>query len=96
VGFDRIIYQTPGIVGGSETKALKYSSELSKISSVDGYLSRGHIDEYYRRYEAAERQYKKAFSVAYSKVSCQKLANLYKNKMNEPERNNLGRIQQEK
>jgi hypothetical protein len=29
---------------------------------------------------------KKAFSVAYSKVSCQKLANLYKNKMNEPER----------
>jgi CTP:phosphocholine cytidylyltransferase-like protein len=28
----------------------------------------------------------KAFSVAYSKVSCQKLANLYKNKMNEPER----------
>jgi hypothetical protein len=59
----------PGIVG-SETKALKYSSELSKISSVDGYLSRGHIDEYYRRYEAAERQYKKAFSVAYSKVSC--------------------------
>jgi hypothetical protein len=63
----------------------KISSELSKISSVDGYLSRGHIDEYYRRYEA-ERQIKKAFSVAYSKVSCQKLANLYKNKMNEPER----------
>jgi CTP:phosphocholine cytidylyltransferase-like protein len=30
---------------------------------------------------------KKAFSVTYySKVSCQKLANLYKNKMNEPER----------
>jgi hypothetical protein len=52
----------PGIVGGSETKALKYSSELSKISSVDGYLSRGHIDEYYRRYEAAERQYKSIFS----------------------------------
>jgi hypothetical protein len=85
VGFDRIIYQTPGIVGGSETKALKYSSELSKISSVDGYLSRGHIDEYYRRYEARDN-IKKAFSVAYSKVSCQKLANLYKNKMNEPER----------
>jgi hypothetical protein len=26
----------------------------------------------------AERQYKKAFSVAYSKVSCQKLANYIK------------------
>jgi hypothetical protein len=49
----------PGIVGG-ETKALKYASELSKISSVDGYLSRGHIDEYYRRYKR-ERQYKKHF-----------------------------------
>jgi hypothetical protein len=84
VGFDRIIYQTSRHCRRKETKALKYSSELSKISSVDGYLSRGHIDEYYRRYEA-ERQYKKAFSVAYSKVSCQKLANLYKNKMNEPE-----------
>jgi hypothetical protein len=77
VGFDRIIYQTSGIVGGSETKALKYSSELSKISSVDGYLSRGHIDEYYRRYKR-QRDNIKAFSVAYSKVSCQKLANLYK------------------
>jgi tetratricopeptide (TPR) repeat protein len=76
----------PVIIGGSETKALKYANELSKISSVDGYLSRGHIDEYYRRYEAAERQYKKAFSVASSRVSCQKLANLYKNKMNDPEK----------
>jgi hypothetical protein len=79
------IYQTSGIVGGSETKALKYSNELLKISSVDGYLSRGHIDEYTEG-KQAERQYKKAFSVTYSKVSCQKLANLYKNKMNEPER----------
>jgi hypothetical protein len=30
LGFDRIIYQTSGIVGGSETKALKYSNELLK------------------------------------------------------------------
>src|SRR4029079_7315517 len=31
--------QLPGIVGGSETKAIKYSSELRELSPVDGYLS---------------------------------------------------------
>jgi tetratricopeptide (TPR) repeat protein len=78
--------ELPAVIGGSETKALKYSNELLKISAVDGYLSKGHIDEHYRRYEAAERQYKKAFLLAYSKASFQKLANLYKIKMNEPEK----------
>jgi tetratricopeptide (TPR) repeat protein len=76
----------PVVIGGSETKAVKYANELLKISVVDGYLSRGHIDEHYRRYDAAEKQYKKAFAVAYSKASYQKLANLYKNKMKEPEK----------
>ncbi len=76
----------PSIVGGSEAKALKYSNELLKLSAVDGYLSRGHIDEYFKRYANAEQQYKKGIAVGYSKASYQKLANLYKNKMNEPER----------
>lgn len=76
--------QLPGIVGGSESKALKYSNELLRLSPVDGYLSRGHIDEYFKRYKAAELQYKKAIQVGGSKKSYQKLANLYKNKMQEP------------
>jgi tetratricopeptide (TPR) repeat protein len=78
--------QLPGIVGGSESKALKYSNELSRLSPVDGYLSKGHIEEYFKRYTLAEQEYKKAVAVGGSKVSYQLLANLYKNKMKMPEK----------
>ncbi|MFV8360103.1 tetratricopeptide repeat protein [Flavobacterium sp. LS1P3] len=81
-----IYIQLPGIVGGSESKAIKYSNELLRLSPVDGYLSRGHIEEYFNRYANAEQQYKKAISVGGSKTSYQKLANLYKTKMREPEK----------
>lgn len=78
--------QLPGIVGGSESKAIKYSNELMQLSTVDGYLSRGHIDEFFKRYELAEKQYKKAIELTDSKVSYYKLANLYKNKMKQPDK----------
>ena len=78
--------QLPGFVGGSESKAIKYSNELLQISTVDGYLSLGHIDEYFKRYEAAEKQYKKAVALTGSKTSYYKLASLYKNKMRDPEK----------
>lgn len=81
--------QLPGIVGGSQSKAIKYSNELMRLSPIDGYLSRGHIDEYFKRYTAAEQQYKKAIAIGGSKKSHQKLAHLYKNKMNEPEKAKL-------
>ena len=38
--------QLPGIIGGSERKAIKYANELLKISPVDGYLANGYIAEY--------------------------------------------------
>jgi tetratricopeptide (TPR) repeat protein len=76
----------PGIVGGSEIKALKYSNELLKLSAVDGYLSRGHIEEYFKRYNSAEIYYKKALVIGDSKTAYLKLANLYKNKLNEPDK----------
>jgi tetratricopeptide (TPR) repeat protein len=76
-----IYIQLPGFVGGSETKAIKYSNELLKLSPVDGYLSRGQIDEYFERYPAAEQQYKKAIAAGSTKVGAQMLDNLYKNKM---------------
>lgn len=78
--------QLPGIIGGSESKAVKYSNELFRLSPIDGYLSKGHIDEYFKRYKNAEQNYKKAIAIGGSKMSYQKLANLYKNKMNEPEK----------
>jgi tetratricopeptide (TPR) repeat protein len=80
--------QLPGIVGGSETKAIKYSNELRELSPVDGYLSRGYIDEYFKRYVQAEQQYKRAILIGGSKVCYQKLADLYKNKMKQPDKAN--------
>ena len=81
-----IYIQLPGFVGGSESKAIRYSEELLKLSPVDGYLSRGQIDEHFKRYTAAEQQYKKAIAAGSTKVGGQMLANLYKNKMNQPEK----------
>ncbi len=78
--------QLPGILGGSESKALKYSNELAKLSPVDGYLSKGRIDEYFKRYDSAEKNYTKAHEIGNSKVTFQKLYNLYLNKLKEPKK----------
>lgn len=78
--------QLPGIVGGSESKAISYSNELAKISPVDGYLSKGRIDEYFERYDSAEKNYIKADEIGKSKVTFQKLYNLYLNKLKEPKK----------
>ncbi|QBN19940.1 tetratricopeptide repeat protein [Flavobacterium nackdongense] len=80
-----ILYiQLPGIVGGSETKAIKYSNELLKLSPVDGYLSKGQIDEHFKRYTAAEKNYIKANTIGKSKITFQALYRLYLNKLNDP------------
>lgn len=73
--------ELPGIVGGSETKAVKYSNELMELSKVDGYLSKGYIDEYFNRYKKAEANYIKAHEIGKSKTTFQKLYNLYLNKI---------------
>ncbi|MBZ4042035.1 tetratricopeptide repeat protein [Flavobacterium hibisci] len=78
--------QLPGILGGSESKALKYSNELAKLSPVDGHLSKGRIDEYFKRYDSAEKNYIKANEIGKSKVTFQKLYNLYLNKLKEPKK----------
>lgn len=78
--------QLPGIVGGSERKAKKYANELLKISPVDGYLAQGHIAEYFEKYKEAEAYYSKAIAVGGSKMTYQKLANLYKNKLKQPQK----------
>ena len=83
-----IYIQLPGIVGGSETKAIKYSNELLQLSAVDGYLSRGQIEEHFERYTSAETQYKKAIAAGSTKAGGQMLANLYKNKMNKSVKKN--------
>jgi tetratricopeptide (TPR) repeat protein len=81
-----IYLQLPGIFGGSESKANLYSNELMSISAVDGYLSRGRIDEYFKRYTSAEKNYLKANEIGKSKVTFQKLYNLYLNKLKDPKK----------
>ncbi|PZQ87958.1 MAG: hypothetical protein DI548_05345 [Flavobacterium johnsoniae] len=78
--------QLPAIIGGSERKAQKYADELMTLSAVDGYLSKGHIAEYFKRYKEAEKNYKKAIEIGKSKTTYKKLADLYKNKMKQPEK----------
>ncbi|WP_026706226.1 tetratricopeptide repeat protein [Flavobacterium soli] len=72
--------QLPAIVGGSEKKATKYAEELQKISPVDGYLAKGKIAEYFKRYTLAEKNYTQAHEIGNSKTTFQRLYDLYLNK----------------
>lgn len=81
-----IYIQLPGIVGGSESKAKKYANELLAISPVDSYLSKGHIEEYFERYAAAEKNYIKANEIGKSKATYQALYHLYLKKLNDPKK----------
>jgi len=76
----------PAIIGGSESKAVQYSNELLKLSPVDGYLSKGQINEHFGKYILAEEQYKKAIAAGSLKKGSQMLIYLYINKMNQPEK----------
>ena len=73
--------ELPGIVGGSETKAVKYADELIAISKVEGYLAKGYIDVYYKRYKAAEVNLIKAHQLGKSAITYAKLYDLYMYKL---------------
>ena len=75
--------QLPGIIGGSEKKAIAYANELGIISKVDEYLAKGYIAEYSGRPKDAEKYYKKAIEVGGSPHTYEKLAGLYE-KNNQP------------
>ncbi|MTE27985.1 tetratricopeptide repeat protein [Winogradskyella ouciana] len=67
----------PGIVGGSNSKALKYANELQNLSKVDGYLAKGYVYEYDDEPELAEKYYKLAIKVGGSVTCYEKLTNFY-------------------
>ncbi len=71
--------QLPGIIGGSERKAIRFANELKNISPVDGYLANGYIAEYSDRPDDAERFYKMAIKVGGSPHTYEKLTSLYEN-----------------
>jgi tetratricopeptide (TPR) repeat protein len=76
--------QLPGIIGGSEKKAISYANQLAEISPVDGFLANGYIAEYSDRPNDAENFYKKAIEVGGSPHTYEKLADHYE-KNNQPE-----------
>jgi len=73
--------ELPAIIGGSETKAQKYANELLNLSKVDGYLAKGFIDVYFKRYAKAEINYTKAHKIGNSKTTFDTLYDLYLNKI---------------
>jgi tetratricopeptide (TPR) repeat protein len=82
-----ILYiELPGIAGGSESKALKYANELLQLSKVDGYLAKGYIDAYFKRYQKAEINYRKAHEIGHSKTTFEKLYDLYLNKLKDAQK----------
>jgi hypothetical protein len=80
--------ELPGIIGGSEKKAQKYADELMRISSVQGFLAQGYIDVYFKRFVKAEFNYKKAFEIEPSKITFEKLYDLYLNKLKDKSKAN--------
>lgn len=75
----------PGIIGGSNSKALKYAEELQNLSKVDGYLAKGYVYEYDDEPELAEKYYKLAIKVGGSVTCYEKLTSFYEGQ-NEPEK----------
>lgn len=80
--------EIPAIIGGSEKKAQKYAEELMALSKVDGYLAKGYIDAYFKRYKNAEIYYKNAHIVGNSNTTFEKLYDLYLNKLKEKSKAN--------
>lgn len=82
-----ILYmELPGIIGGSESKARKYAEQIQNISSSDGWLAFGTIEEYNKNYKKAEQLYLKSFQFQKNEKSFQKLYNLYHQKMKDIEK----------
>lgn len=77
--------QLPGILGGSQGKALKYADELYNLSKVDGYLAKGYIYEYDNNALQAEKYYKLAIKEGGSLWCYDKLTSFYE-KQNQPQK----------
>ncbi len=78
--------ELPSIFGGSVKDAATYADQLLKISPVDGWLAKGRIHEKSGRFPDAEQCYINAVRIGGSKTTYKKLADLYQNKMKQPER----------
>lgn len=69
--------ELPGILGGTQSKALRYANELETISPVDGYLAKGFIYKSDDDFTNAEIYLKKAVQTGGSATCYEKLTDLY-------------------
>ena len=56
------------------------------LSTVDGYLARGKIDEYFERFRSAEKNYLKAIQIGGFKTTYDRLTALFKVKLLQPDK----------
>lgn len=75
----------PGIVGGSNDKALMYAKQLEELSKVDGYLAKGYVYEYDDEPELAEKYYRLAIKEGGSVTCYEKMTDFYEGQ-NQPEK----------
>ncbi|WP_115463188.1 tetratricopeptide repeat protein [Winogradskyella aurantiaca] len=75
----------PGILGGSNKKALDYATKLMDVSAVDCYLAKGYIYEYDDEPELAEFNYLRAVEVGGSVVCYRELSEFYQEE-NQPDK----------
>lgn len=76
--------QLPTLMGGGEKAAMVYAVELEKISTVDGFLAKGHLYETLGKFEAAEIHYISAVKTGGSLHCYEKLFALYLYKLKQP------------
>ncbi|NAS14177.1 tetratricopeptide repeat protein [Poritiphilus flavus] len=53
----------PGILGGSNSRAMEYAKRLQSISTLDGYLATGYVYEYDDKPEQAKKAYMQALQL---------------------------------
>ncbi len=73
----QLYLELPTVIGGSVQKAKEYAKELEDVSPVDGALTNGLIAEEEENYNQAELYYKEAIAIGNSKLTYQKLLDLY-------------------
>nr|WP_305069810.1 hypothetical protein [Flavobacterium covae] len=78
--------ELPKFLGGGQEKADQYAKELITFSPIDGYLAQGYIAVQFDAYKTAEFWFKKAYQIGHSKITFEKLYDLYTNKIKDKEK----------
>lgn len=78
--------ELPSMIGGSEFKARKYAEEIMRLSPSKGFFAEGLIEEYNKNYRKSLQKFTQSFSLSKEWETYEKIIDLYRNKLKEPER----------